>query len=252
MEGLPVLDELMANAWRPLMEETRGGWRYRWADGVTRRANSVLALGAEETFELLVDHAEAFYRQRCAPTLIQVSTASAPQDLAGYLKARGYRSSALTLVQGAATLDVVDSSQPAIEIEISESTTDEWFRVYWSVEAVRGRRDPDMVVFRNALLFPSLPTVFATARSGSAVAGVGQLVIERGWGGVQCMATDPDHRGQGIARAVLRGLAEEAIRRGVRQMYLAVMADNDAAVALYDKAGFRTAHEYSYFTDQSD
>jgi len=253
MQGSPPLDELMANAWRPVLEEARGGWRYRWADGVTRRANSVLALGADGNVEELVDYAEAFYGQRGAPTLIQVSTASAPQGLAAYLQVRGYRSTARTVVEEAATQHVVDQARSSVEIEITEAPTDEWLRAYWSVvEAIRGGKGPDIAVYRDFLLAPGLPTAFAAVRRGSQVIGVGQLVIERGWGGVQCMATDATNRRQDVASAVLNGLAKEALRRGVGQMYLAVMADNDAATALYDSAGFRTSHEYSYFTEQLD
>jgi ribosomal protein S18 acetylase RimI-like enzyme len=253
MQGVPLLDEFMANAWRPAVVETYGGWRYRWAGGVTRRANSALALGANGSVAELVARAEAFYGKRAAPTLIQVTTASAPPSLVAHLQARGYRSTARTLVEKAATRDVVDRTRPsAYEIEITEGPTDEWFDMYWSVEATRGRYDTDKAVCRTVLLASGLPTAFAAARRGSEVVGVGQLVIERGWGGVQCMVTDPSHRRRGVAKAVLGGLAEEALRREVEHMYLAVMADNDAATSLYERSGFEVVHEYSYFTDQTD
>lgn len=253
MQGLPLLDELMANAWRPAVVETSGGWRYRWADGVTRRANSALALGTSGSVGELVARADAFYGKRGAPTLIQVTTASAPPSLATYLQERGYRSTARTLVEAAATGDVVDQTRPSeIEIEITEAPTDEWFNTYWSVEAKRGRSESDKAVCRAVLLAPGLPTAFAAARRGSEVLGVGQLVIERGWGGVQCMVTDPSHRRRGVARAILGGLAEEAFRRELEHMYLAVLADNDAATSLYASSGFEVVHEYSYFAAQTD
>ena len=250
--GIRLLDELMANAWRPLVEETHGGWRYRWANGMTRRANSVLALWADREVSELVERAESFYRERGAPTLIQVSTASAPEDLATYLHARDYRSTARTLIQAAASRDVVERTRPTLEVEITSAATTDWFRMYWSVEAIRAGTDAAVSVYRDVLLDPRLPTVFATARSAGAVVGVGQLVIERSWGGVQCMTTDPSYRRRGVAQTVLGSLAEEAMKRGAGQMYLAVVADNDAATALYAAAGFKTAHEYSYFTDQPD
>lgn len=247
---MPVLDELMANAWQPIVVETYGGWRYRWAEGVTRRANSALArpTGPKDDVSELVDRAEAFYAERSSPTLIQVSTASAPRGLVPVLQARGYHSTARTLVEKAATQDVVDRTAPTIPTEVAEVPSDDWLGSYWSVESIRARGGNDLAVYRDFLLKPGLPAAFVTARQGSKVVGVGQVVFERGWGGVQCMATDSGCRRQGVAKAVLNALAKEALRREARQIYLAVMASNRAAVALYGGAGFVAVHEYEYFT----
>lgn len=122
-------------------------------------------------------------------------------------------------------------------------------RAYWSVESLRGRNDAHKAVYRDVLLAPRLPTAFAAARRSSETVGVGQLVVKRGWAGIQCMATVPSHRRHGIAKAVLNKLAKEATRRGIEQMYLAVMADNQAAQELYASVGFTPVHEYRYFTD---
>jgi ribosomal protein S18 acetylase RimI-like enzyme len=51
----------------------------------------------------------------------------------------------------------------------------------------------------------------------------------------------------GTVLPILNGLAHEAPRREVERMYLAVLADNAAAVSLYENAGFRAVHEYCYF-----
>lgn len=145
----------------------------------------------------------------------------------------------------------MDGTAPGVPVELSDEPTDEWFEVYWSVESIRGRGGNDIAVCREFLLNAGLPTAFAAARHGGEVVGVGQIVFEQGWAGVQCMATAAGHRRRGVARAVLNALAEEANRRGVTQMYLAVMADNDGAKALYERAGFYPAHEYTYFTQQA-
>jgi ribosomal protein S18 acetylase RimI-like enzyme len=238
----------MANAWPAQSEETVGGWRYRWTGGLTRRANSALVLGDGDP-AALVQHAEAFYRERGASTLLRVSTASAPTGLASYLGSLGYRSTARTLVQVADTSEVVARARPAFELEVTDAPTTEWLDLYWSVGVLRCRDNAAQSVYGDVLLAPPLPTVFVAARSGSEVVGVGQMVIEQGWAGVQCMATGPDHRRQGVASAVLHGFGAAAAERGVQSMYLAAMADNEAATGLYSSAGFTTAHEYSYFTD---
>lgn len=236
------------NSWQPALVEAFGGWRYRWAQGVTRRANSVLALEAGRDTSELIDFAESFYRARGAPTQLQVSTASAPRDLEAQLRLRGYRPSAQTSVRRALTSEVLERTAPTLNVEITVEPTEEWFDAYWSIESVRGRSDSDKVVYRDHLLAPSLPRAFAAARRGTEVVGVGQIVIERGWAGVQCMATSSAHRRQGVGDAVLHQLADEAFRWRAEKMYLAVMCENGGATGLYDRAGFHAVHEYSYFT----
>lgn len=246
-----LLDELMANAWRPIVVETYGGWRYRWADGLTRRPNSALALDTDASITSLVDRAEAFYAERGARTMIQVGTVSPPQGLVAHLYDRGYRPTARTLVQKAKAPAVLDRTTPSVPVEVTKMPTDEWFGAYWSVESRRCRTGKDIAVCREFLLNPGFPAAFVAARHGHEVIGVGHIVFERGWAGVQCMATASAHRREGVASAVLHALAEDARRRGVTQMYLAVMTGNDGAKALYERAGFGPAHEYTYFTVQS-
>nr|WP_241429373.1 ribosomal protein S18-alanine N-acetyltransferase [Agrococcus sp. ARC_14] len=57
-------------------------------------------------------------------------------------------------------------------------------------------------------------------------------------GDVQTIAVRADARGRGIGRALLAELLEEASRRGVRELFLEVRADNPTARALYASVGF--------------
>ncbi len=132
MTGVPVLDELMANAWRPVVTEIVGGWRYRWANGVTRRANSALALGgaAGEDLEARIAKAEAFYRDRTTQTMIQVFAATAPQSLVPLLRERGYQPCSRTLVEYATTTEVVGRTRPGAGPGLTSmsSSTSRWCR----------------------------------------------------------------------------------------------------------------------------
>ena len=52
------------------------------------------------------------------------------------------------------------------------------------------------------------------------------------------LATDPAHRRQGLARALLATLAQEARTHGAKTIFLDVAETNTAARALYAGAGF--------------
>lgn len=236
----------MANAWPPLEESRRGAWRYRWTSGVTRRANSALAIGEEAHVDELVALGEAFYAERDAPAMFLVSSASAPHGLSAHLAGRGYRAEARTLVMTATTAAVMGGTRVGSwDLTVADCADDDWFETYWSVESTRGRTSEDALVCRHVMLRPARAQLFVSARAGGSVAGTGQTVFEAGWGGVQCMATLPMYRGRGAASAILASLASGAAQAAVERLYLAVQADN-RAVALYERAGFSAVHTYEY------
>lgn len=54
-----------------------------------------------------------------------------------------------------------------------------------------------------------------------------------------CLAVDPQAQHGGIGEALLRRLADHFQARGAKHMDLSVLHDNDQAIALYEKLGFR-------------
>lgn len=55
---------------------------------------------------------------------------------------------------------------------------------------------------------------------------------------VQTIATVPEIRGRGEGRRLMEALIAEAVKRGVREMFLEVRADNPVAQKLYSSLGF--------------
>src|SRR5487761_37104 len=108
------LEVLMADAWRPAETVTLGAWRLRWAWGISRRANSVLAGGQpDRALGAAVDAAEAFYAARRLPARFHVSDSTAPVELRDHLARRGYSEDARTEVQAADISGMVGSSPAA-------------------------------------------------------------------------------------------------------------------------------------------
>lgn len=56
---------------------------------------------------------------------------------------------------------------------------------------------------------------------------------------VQTIAVDPALQGHGLGTTLLQRLIDESTRRGCKQLDLEVRADNDRAIALYERHGFR-------------
>lgn len=61
-----------------------------------------------------------------------------------------------------------------------------------------------------------------------------------GQGDIQTVTVAPEARRQGLARAMMQQLVDEARRRGAEELFLEVRVDNEAAQALYAELGFET------------
>jgi len=83
-----------------------------------------------------------------------------------------------------------------------------------------------------------LGTYFGIRRSGSLVAMAGERLHVSGYREVSAVCTHPQHRGHGYAAALM-----QAVMAGMRARkeipFLHVRADNDQAVGLYERLGFR-------------
>jgi ribosomal protein S18 acetylase RimI-like enzyme len=248
VESTAILDQLIANAWPAAELEMRGGWRFRWTSGVTRRANSVLPVGNAARLEELVEFGEEYYRRRGGVARFQVSAASAPEGLDRYLLGRGYVPDTRTFVMTAEVERLIYSTAPGVwATTTSDVVTDPWFECYWTSDPSQRLGSEHARICRETLLMATAPSEFVLLEEGADAVAVGQVVIEGTWGGLQCIATVESHRRRGAAVAVLHRLASAARATGAERCYLAVTADNVPALGLYRRCGFGVAHEYTYY-----
>ena len=74
----------------------------------------------------------------------------------------------------------------------------------------------------------------------------GRAAVDGDWLGLHGVRVDPDHRGRGLARAVVATLLEWGAERGATTAWLHVESDNAAGVGLWRDLGFRTHHDHRY------
>jgi putative acetyltransferase len=80
---------------------------------------------------------------------------------------------------------------------------------------------------------------FFVARRGGAPLACGALRIDRsGYGEVKRMYVAPQARGQGLGRAILARIEEQAAREGLRLMRLETGVRQAEAIALYQSCGY--------------
>ena len=100
------------------------------------------------------------------------------------------------------------------------------FSLPWTEAMLRMQLQPDSHVFLTA------------ETEGSVVGYIGMLyVLDEGY--ISNVAVRPDFRRRGVAEALLRALEERARALRLSFLTLEVRAGNAAAVALYEKRGYR-------------
>ncbi len=79
-------------------------------------------------------------------------------------------------------------------------------------------------------------------------AGICKLAVrgDRGW--IAGNGVTTPHRGTGVGKALMRGVLEEAARLGLREVSLEVLVQNQPAIRLYEKLGFRTVRDLEGWT----
>ncbi len=83
-------------------------------------------------------------------------------------------------------------------------------------------------------------TLFLLARIGGEAAGYLALAFRQGSAvsRIYSIAVAPQHRGSGVAQAMLGAALDLTGRRGCRQLHLEVRQSNTKAIGVYQRAGF--------------
>jgi ribosomal protein S18 acetylase RimI-like enzyme len=82
----------------------------------------------------------------------------------------------------------------------------------------------------------------AALRSKAAIISGIQIEREKDALQIEYVHTDPAYRGKGLAAALIRA---HIARSGVRKAQVQAFADNQVAIGLYERLGFRITHTYN-------
>ncbi len=100
------------------------------------------------------------------------------------------------------------------------------FSIPWSEKAFKDSMESDN-------------TIYIVAKEDNNVAGYAGMYLSFEEGNITNVAVNPSSRRKGIGEKIVRDILNRAYEKGVRDVFLEVRETNSAAIALYEKIGFK-------------
>ena len=243
--AVATLEYLAFNAWPAFQTLLQDDWLLRFADGYSKRANSVNALvEARQTpraaLERRIGEAESLYARRGIRCVFRISPLMDPQ-VGALLEARGWGPFEETLIMVADL--AADAVMPA-RVDVAAKRNEIWSRGYSTFNGIA----PERQSIHDRMLDAIVPAAgFAMSSDDSGVPGAfGLGVTERDHVGLFDIVSDPARRRAGHGRRVVEGLMAWGRSLGAHRAYLQVVTTNAPAITLYERLGFREAYRVHY------
>lgn len=219
------LEYAAARAWPGVEQQWIDGWFLRYGHGSTRRANSAVPLEVRGDLSALPAIIDWYTARSATPRLV------APDRL--FRVPPGVPVDGENVVM---TRELTTASASDASVTMSPRPDARWLRI--------NERDVPLDVLTAVV---DGEVAFGT-RGDAAVARAAVTPAPDGtrWAGLAAVHVAEAHRRRGHARALCEELLAWAAGRGATRGYVQVLADNAAAIDLYESMGFTTQHHVRY------
>jgi GNAT superfamily N-acetyltransferase len=237
-----TLEEISFNAWPALRTVYYDGWVIRFANGYSRRANSVNPIyRSKVAIDEKIRRCEQLYGSVGQKVIFKLTDAVFPENLDTVLELKGYELDAPTSVQ---TLDLARiGGTTDDDVTINDKPTEDWLRQLF----VMSKTDGCYLVTMQEMLSRIVPKkgCFTIVRESRIVA-CGLAVVDKNYVGLFDILTDPEHRRQGLGTRISENMLRWGKANGAKTAYLQVMDINKPALRLYENLGFAEVYKYWY------
>jgi len=237
-----IIEETSLNAWPCLRQMLYDGWVLRFANGYTRRANSVnpIYAGSLNVAKKIME-CEQIYQARQQTPVFKITPFVYPPNLDAFLAEAGYAKNAPTSVQW---LDLTTLSSPDnTGVEHWETPTDPWIDDYARMNQVSATNRATLEAILKAIVPQSY---FMVIQEQGQTVSCGMGVLEGQYVGLFDIVTEPTQRNKGFGTYLVLNLLNCAKQQGAKRAYLQVMLNNEPALNLYAKLGFEEIYQYWY------
>lgn len=241
-----TIEEAAFGAWPALAQVLDDGWILRFADGHTKRANSVNpTYPSTGDVETKITRAEGWFRARGLPPIFRVTPLAEPADLDARLAARGYEAFETSRALHNPELGAIAPAElPAgVSLRVDARPDQGWLDAYLALTPLDARK----VAALKRMLDLIVPTAcFGWLHEAGQPLAAAFVVVQGGLMGTYDVVTAPEARRRGLMRALLSRLTVSAGAAGATSGAIFVVATNAPAGALYEGLGYRELYRYHY------
>jgi GNAT superfamily N-acetyltransferase len=263
----PLEVELASLASWPAFEQVEHyGWILRFANGHTKRANSVNVLNpGNGDLSKMIDHCESFYKKRAQPSIFRLLSfvdnsiqsildisENKPEILMQQDADINCRRCLLDHYLASADYAYIDPSlvlYQKLDSKYNQSGSlitveqESWLLTYCDILGI------DLVTQNNHIkilrLVPT-PSVFAVLEENGSAVACALGVVNNNFLGIFDIGVRQEFRNLGYGTRLLKQMLSWAWQEGAKSAYIQVMAQNAPAVRLYEKLGYRSIYHYWY------
>ncbi|MCP3994171.1 MAG: GNAT family N-acetyltransferase [bacterium] len=232
------IEPCVYRSWKARECANYDGWQLRYADGFSRRGNSVFP-AEQSTISLAekIDWCRTWYRKRALDLVVR-QTPATESGLDDVLSAEGFTREGDTHVM------VGEIGDRSAEFSVDGQPSLGW----WNTTAALWGFDLASPTGWSAIINRiDLPAGFVSIDG----AGAGLAIVDGPWMGLFEIIVAPDRRRQRLGNAISNSLLDWGRGAGARRAYLQVVGSNLAAAEFYRGLGFEQAYTYWYRRDRA-
>lgn len=238
-----TIEEYTLNAWPALQTLIQDGWILRFADGYTKRSNSINAIykGNDDNLHKKILNCENIYSRSNLDVIFKI-TPFVSDLLDKVLEDREYAILDHSSVQTLESL--TDIKEPSVkDIEISECLNDKWLEFMSSLNDLS---ENNKSVTQKLLSESKLKQGYFILYDNSVPVACGLGVVEGDYIGLYDIITDKHYRNQGYGEQLILHILHWAKSIGVTKSYLQVVKNNHGAIHCYRKLNYKEQYTYWY------
>jgi len=231
------------NSWPALHTSVYEGWLLRFANGYTKRANSVSPLYGDEDDDICmkVSYCEDVYKEAGQAVIFKITPYGGAGALDDYLEQCGYERVEPSCVQ---VRSLAGLERPTLQaISVNDVCSEEWLGLYASLS---GMSERNIRTAQQLLQAGRCKKGFFTLNVAGRPIAVGIGIIESGYVGLYDIIVEKASRNRGYAEQLILHILQWAVENGAEHSFLQVVQSNEPALKLYSKLGYKMIYPYWY------